>query len=372
METLYWLLAIICFFLAAILLFQNVKANKWLASYLLFLTSYLGLIILDAQTFYISPILYFLLLPIIFLPGPLLLGFIGNISTRRLIHAKDFAPCLLPILIVLVASDQISDKSIFEMAEQQDYQNAGYTSLFNLVSAAAGFQMLSYLAASFWLIIRLKKDWLSYQSNTLPRNWFRMTQVISFMIVVTVLQVISAFMHPSGNELSIGDISFILITLFFIYQSFLTIYQGLKKQEVIFIQHPLSYGSVKHSVESDEYAKLGIPIKERIMEDKLFLDNDLSLAILSEQLDITPHKLSEIINKGFNQTFYNFINDLRVQFAVKDLRDNPKKSITTVLFDAGFTTKSTFYGHFKKHYGCTPTQYRKKLDQSVDKPEKGS
>lgn len=365
METIYWILAVVCFVLAIVLLVQQVASSKCLAHYMLFFTAYLGLIILDAQPFYISPILYFLLLPIIFLPGPLLLGCIGTISTRRLTHIRDFIPCLLPIVVVLVAPEQISDKGIFELAEKEDYQEANYIAAFNLISAIAGLQMLTYFIAAFWLILRLKKDWQSYQSNSLPNSWFRMMQVIIVIIIITTLQVLSAFMNPAGNDASIGDLSFIFITLFFIYQSLFTIYQAFKKKEIILIQHPLTYGATKNKYSEDELSKLGQVLKERIIVEKLFLQNNLSLALLAEKLQVTPHKLSEIMNKEIKQNFYNFINDLRIQYAASILREDPEKPITTVQYDAGFTTKSTFYSHFKQHYGCTPTEYKKRLATGV-------
>ncbi|TBR43856.1 AraC family transcriptional regulator [Marinomonas agarivorans] len=365
MEVIYWALATVCFALAGILFWQKVVTSRCLAYYMLFFAAYLGLIILDAQAFYISPILYFLLLPIIFLPGPLLLGCLGTISTRKLTHFRDFIPCLLPIIMVIIAPEQISDRGVFELATQADYQKRNYISLFNLLSAIAGLQMLTYFIAAFWLIFRLKKDWQSYQSNPLPNSWFRMLQVISAIIVVTFLQVTSAFMNPSGNEVSIGDLSFIFITVFFIYQSVLTIYNNIHKKELVLIQHPLSYGAVKDEYEKDELSSLGVLLKNRIVTERLFLEADLSLALLAKKLDITSHKLSQVINTEFKQNFYLFINELRSQYAAEELSNKPEKSIVAVQFDAGFTTKSTFYSHFKKRHGCTPTQYRKKLMGTV-------
>ena len=55
-----------------------------------------------------------------------------------------------------------------------------------------------------------------------------------------------------------------------------------------------------------------------VMENKKpFLDPELSLFKLASQLEISSHILSYIINKGFNENFYQFINRYRIEEAKK-------------------------------------------------------
>lgn len=67
----------------------------------------------DAQNFHISLRLYFLLPPLIFIPGPILLGYISHISNRRAVGVKDFVTDFIPIIIVLLGLNLLTDKSLF-------------------------------------------------------------------------------------------------------------------------------------------------------------------------------------------------------------------------------------------------------------------
>lgn len=370
MEYVYWALTIICVVLSGALLVIKCESRNWLAAFMAFFAGYLGLILLDAQAFYISPKLYFLLLPLLFIPGPLLLGYIGHISTRTYVGFKDFLMCLLPSFIVLTCSDLVSHVGIFELAQQKDYQAPSFLALFNLISIMAGVHIMTYVALSFWLILRLRQDWILYQSKTLPKSWYKMAQVVAAILIVALLQVLSAFLNPSGDGVSIGDVSFIMFVLFFIYQAVITIWEsvnpnGQVASDIIIQPTQDNYEVTDHS-DSNNLNSLEEPLKEqgdliseKIRQEQLFLQHDLSLTSLAGLMELSTHKLSETINTVFEQTFYEYINDFRVNYAAQKLVSSSQQSIADIFHEAGFTTKSTFYSHFKKKFNCTPSQYRK-------------
>ena len=367
MEWIYGLLMLVCVVMTCLLLRVNCRSRYWLSGFMLFLSAYLGLILLDAQAFYIAPILYFLLLSIIFLPGPLLLGYISHISTESHVSARDFIPVCLPGVTVVTCWGLIENNHRGLLSNQMAYQTDSYVGLFNLVSAMAGLVMLMYLLVSIGLLIRLKQHWAGYQSQTLPKSWHKMVQVMAVTLMVTVLQVLSAFVNPSGDRVSIGDLAFIGFVIYFIVLAVQTTLENRAPPLISDLIHE-TIGRDFHEVtehtneqyESDEsIEQIGINIKHQILADQLHLQSELTLPSLAMMLDTTPHKLSMYINKGFGVSFYEFINDLRIGYAANLLLEHPSKPITDVLFEAGFTAKSTFYSHFKKVHGVTPTQFRK-------------
>jgi AraC-like DNA-binding protein len=103
---------------------------------------------------------------------------------------------------------------------------------------------------------------------------------------------------------------------------------------------------------------LALMIKERP-----YRDPDLTLSALAEQLDTTPHKLSEVLNTGLSQTFYDFVNSYRVEDVRRRLAasDTRHVNVLTLAMDAGFASKSTFNQVFKKQTGHTPSTYRKSV-----------
>ncbi len=95
-------------------------------------------------------------------------------------------------------------------------------------------------------------------------------------------------------------------------------------------------------------------------------ESGLTLDQLAAMVGLSAHNLSEVINRGLDQNFFDFVNGYRVQKVQEDLVD-PKKAHLTVLalaLDAGFASKSTFNAIFKKHTGLTPTAWRKQHSDS--------
>jgi len=358
-----------------------------------FFSGYLGLIILDAQNFFISPKLYFLLLPIIFLPGPILLGYVGNISTRQVIGIRDFLMVLSPILFVVFTPNLLTSLTIFELATAQDYRKAHFVAIFNLVSALAGLQMLVYMGLSVKLINQMRHDWASYESKTLPASWYKMLQVLGVIAIAVITQVSSAFMNPAGANVSIGDMGFIFMVLYFIGISLHTVlvnrqtmptpaqsppsqannahtsdHQNSNKplskssqvDEIITRHNTLKSDTQNTPVEDQaQLQTLANLLTEKLNSGQLYLREDLSLLMLANHLQVSTHKLSAVINLVFKQSFYEYINDFRVKYAAQQLLKQPNRSITEIFYEAGFTTKSTFYSYFKKVFACTPSQYRK-------------
>jgi ligand-binding sensor domain-containing protein/AraC-like DNA-binding protein len=95
---------------------------------------------------------------------------------------------------------------------------------------------------------------------------------------------------------------------------------------------------------------------------KPYLESDLTLKDLADQLAISSKYLSQVINEKLNQHFLDFINSYRVEEAKKRLLtfDPETESILDIAFDVGFCSKSTFNTVFKKYTKMTPSQFRKK------------
>ena len=112
---------------------------------------------------------------------------------------------------------------------------------------------------------------------------------------------------------------------------------------------------------SDEQAGAYLKQLLRLMDEKKPYRNCyLTLQQLADELSISAHNLSQVINAKLGKNFYDFVNEYRVEEVKRRLRD-PKYTNLKILaigMDAGFNTKSTFNAFFKKHTGLTPSQYR--------------
>ena len=102
-------------------------------------------------------------------------------------------------------------------------------------------------------------------------------------------------------------------------------------------------------------------ISKQIADNKLYLEPDVSLSSISRLIHKSPQKTSEVINQYAKQNFNDFINSYRVAAAKKMLLDESHKNytISSIAFDVGFSSLSSFNSAFKKFEGITPSSYRK-------------
>lgn len=102
------------------------------------------------------------------------------------------------------------------------------------------------------------------------------------------------------------------------------------------------------------------PILVLMKNEKPYLNPKLNIGTMANSLGIHAYQLSKLINQHFNQNFFEFVNQYRVE-EFKNLASDPKNkhiSIFGLALDAGFNSKATFNRIFKNATGQTPSQIR--------------
>src|SRR5699024_8755186 len=89
-------------------------------------------------------------------------------------------------------------------------------------------------------------------------------------------------------------------------------------------------------------------------------NEDLSVAWLAEQLDISPTYLTNLFKIETGNTASAYIAKRRLKEITYDLA-HKHQSMTEVREAYGFKNNSNFIQHFKKHLGMTPFQYKQNL-----------
>ncbi|UYQ91932.1 helix-turn-helix domain-containing protein [Chitinophaga horti] len=104
-------------------------------------------------------------------------------------------------------------------------------------------------------------------------------------------------------------------------------------------------------------------LDEKMRSEKLYKDADLTLEKLAANIGLSRNQLSEALNQAAGKSFYQYVNDFRVQEVVNSLDKCRNGSVIPNLlvlaYDAGFKSKSSFNLYFKKITGHTPTEYLK-------------
>ncbi|WP_144393053.1 helix-turn-helix domain-containing protein [Pleionea sediminis] len=115
----------------------------------------------------------------------------------------------------------------------------------------------------------------------------------------------------------------------------------------------------KSSLNAQVASKLADSIQSLMAEEKLFLENDLTLQNLADRLNVTTHHLSQVINEHLNVSFYELINQRRIQHSKVLLKNGQTRfTILDIAHEVGFNNKTSFNNAFKKYTGMTPSQYR--------------
>jgi len=101
-----------------------------------------------------------------------------------------------------------------------------------------------------------------------------------------------------------------------------------------------------------------------VMEKKgLYLNPELRLSDLAEAMDVRPYRVSEILNRGLQTTFYDLVNRYRISKAQQLLvaPDLAHFNLLGIAMESGFKSKSVFNDVFKKTTGKTPSQFRSEI-----------
>jgi AraC-like DNA-binding protein len=105
--------------------------------------------------------------------------------------------------------------------------------------------------------------------------------------------------------------------------------------------------------------KAVVEIKRLFEREKIYQDENLSLAQLAELTQLSAHQVSELINTQFQIGFSRLVRQYRVEAAKKMLLDEPHASVLSVGLSVGFSSQSNFYVAFKEITGVVPGQFRK-------------
>lgn len=100
-----------------------------------------------------------------------------------------------------------------------------------------------------------------------------------------------------------------------------------------------------------------------LIDEKLFLDPELTLAKTSVRLEISTKQLSQAINQVYKINYSQYIANFRVEEAKRllHLAEYSQYKISAIAYDSGFNSISSFNTTFKKLTQTTAIEYRQSL-----------
>lgn len=155
------------------------------------------------------------------------------------------------------------------------------------------------------------------------------------------------------------------IYLYCSYQNYILFYERVEnalQEEQETVSHIDSSEEIIDSVEDSPayHSDIENRLKEWI-DNKGYLRQGISLNDLSMLFCTNRTYLSQFINNVYHKTFRDWITDLRIEYAKDLMKRQPQLMILEVSESSGFVSKSHFTRTFKAKEGCTPSQWRDKL-----------
>jgi AraC-like DNA-binding protein len=309
-----------------------------------------------------SPLLFFALKPLSFLAPPLLFLYVKSTLFSdfklRAIHLAHGLPFLLMFVgvsaFVATHSTELMTRYIL------DYNALYETRVFHYYVNAKHVVFLSYGAAAFEAVRIYYRNIENEYSSTkhIGQEWIRLLIVGFFAIwalyylsylgsAIIENEIFSTTMGLTGNYFSLIFIN-ILIAYGLTRSS---AFGGVRERG-----HSLHDTDQKEAKSEAVYHK----IRACMDQENLYLDPELSLERLAQEVEEPLKTTSTAINRYYGKNFFEMINSYRIEKAKELIRSDGQLSMQQVMELSGFNSKATFNRCFKKEAECTPSEYKKK------------
>ena len=103
-------------------------------------------------------------------------------------------------------------------------------------------------------------------------------------------------------------------------------------------------------------------------QKELFLSTNCTLASTAKKLKTNTTYLSKVINSQHQKSFNTYITELRINYAVKRLKEDPifrKYSILAIANEVGYKSKEGFNKAFKSATGILPSYFIKQISREI-------
>ncbi len=349
-----------------------------------FLVLYLSVIILQLVAKLISKawliehmnVVYTLTYQLPFLYGPLIYFFIREAYNKRKFRPQDSLH-FIPFALILFH---------FSIADPNQYPVSFLVPFFKafprLMMQMSSLAIYHFLALAEWKRYRegIAHHYAQVYQDHL--NWI--PRFIYSSLGVTVIVAVTIYymymFYPLLQPIRFG---FAALSLFVYWVSYSALSQphlfavikgtatdlfAAENTPRLFIHRP-SKKYANSTLSSEEAHRIAASLDDLVGGKKVFLEPDITIEEIADKIGCSKHHLSQVLNEHIKQSFYDYINHFRVEEAKHLLADPSKQNqkISSIAFDAGFNSISTFNEVFKKVANCTPSKWRKQPNEQSRK-----
>lgn len=117
------------------------------------------------------------------------------------------------------------------------------------------------------------------------------------------------------------------------------------------------------SLNNEKAVSFATELNQLMINDKPYLDAELTLVKLATLINMSPKQLSQLINQTEQMNYSQYITKYRVEEVKLNLKnpDLDQYKISAIAFDSGFNSISSFNTAFRKFTGTTAVEYRESV-----------
>jgi AraC-like DNA-binding protein len=215
-----------------------------------------------------------------------------------------------------------------------------------------GMRGICYGAMAFYMAL-ISLDVLSLRRKSEFNAATDLSLIILCITMIAMLLMIAAYFSGSLilRSISIYTMSLIGISLF-IYTYKTVDFVPAENNEMLTKKYQ------KSRLRALNLEQIESELNRLLLENQLYLDENIKLRDLADKLSISQHQLSEFLNNHLNISFKNLINKHRIEKARELLYTNTDMNILTIAYEVGFNSRSTFNAAFSKITGKSPKEFR--------------
>lgn len=204
-----------------------------------------------------------------------------------------------------------------------------------------------------------RKDIKAYFWTADIKRW--LTNFSAGMLLIAVMEFSFSLIEYNTSPTFLSSFPFYLVHTFTLsaFVFWISI-NGFKQYYPLqtFTSKPNQKDSV---IDENELSELLKRLELLMTKDKVFLNPDLNLELLSKYLEISEKHCSLILSKGVEMNFNQYVNSFRIAAFKERIKEGQNKTftLTSIAYECGFNSKSTFNRVFKSTSGVTPSEFVK-------------
>ncbi|WP_420603257.1 helix-turn-helix domain-containing protein [Flagellimonas sp.] len=351
------------FFIAVFLLTTKNKkttSNLFLGFFFLILGINIGDMLMQlTNTIEVFPLFFLLDDALLLLFGPLIYWYVRcniqqdfKFGIKETLHLIPFLVCLFGLFLVY----SIGQASY---AEAQTMVTEGSSRIVLVVAMVLYVHPLIYFWQAKKALSGYKKSLKESYSNAIQVDvkWFDF--ILNSIGVIWILGMALSIIPFSSLAMYLYITLFLFVVILFLFINRI-LFKALKNPRLFF--QPSDVLDKKYAgsnLSEDKRKAIAEELTLQMEKEKLYGNPELNIGDLAKLMDLTSKEISQTINQTFNQHFFDFVNSYRID-AAKKLLSNPEVNLTVqeIMYDVGFSSKSSFNTIFKKKTGLTPSEFR--------------